>query len=358
MLTRALTRTHTSLSYASKQSFGEQALTATGFLAFHLLHNNLRFFLCSSYKPYSGRYKTYNHFRKTKPGGEAMHHVKVNGTELAYNEEGSGESVIFVHGVFNDLRSWKHQMDAFGSEFRAVAVSCRYHYPNEPIPVDAEYRLEALADDLGAFLRALDLAPAHLIGNSSGAFVCLLLAHKRPELVRSLTLAEPPVLSVLGVSIPPKPIELLKLFVQSPTTTFDVVKFGAKGIGPAQKAFERGNDKKGVQAFTQTVLGQKAAANMTEFMHQQIQDNMGPFRAVIRTGLPHFSATDARHVDVPTLLVAGEHSAPAQQRVMDKLERVIPGTERLDIRDASHLMYEDQPEVFNREVLSFLKNHR
>lgn len=283
-----------------------------------------------------------------------MREVTVNGTSLSYREKGRGIPVVFVHGVFNDLRSWKNQLEAFGQQFRAVALSCRYHHPNKPISDNADYRLKALADDLGTFLQVLDLAPAHLVGNSSGAFICLLLAHKKPELVQSLVLAEPPALSVLGVSIPPKPLELLRLFVKSPATAFDVITFGAKGIGPAEQAFARGDDKEGVQAFTQTVLGREAAAEMTDFMHQQIRDNMGPFKAIIRTGLPHLSATDAGQIEVPTLLVSGKNSAPAQHRVMDRLEQVMPHTERLDIPAASHLMYEDQPEIFNREVRSFL----
>lgn len=287
-----------------------------------------------------------------------MHHIKVNGTDLVYEEKGKGEgegrAVVFVHGIFNDFRSWKNQMDAFGSKYRAITLSCRYHYPNEPIPDGAAYRLEDTADDLGRFLQELDIAPAHLVGSSSGAFVCLLLARKKPELVRSLVLAEPPALSVLGVHIPPGPVELLKQFVRSPATAIDVVKFGAAGIGPAQKAFARGQDEKGVQAFTRTVLGKEAAGNMTEFMRGQIGDNMGPFKALLRTGLPFFSVADAGRIGVPALLVSGEQSAPAQHRVTDRLYGIMPDVERLDIAGASHLMYEDQPEVFNREVLSFL----
>lgn len=63
-----------------------------------------------------------------------MPDVEVNGTRLEYAERGSGEPVVFVHGGFNDPRSWKGQMEAFGSRFRAVAPSCRHFHPNEPVP--------------------------------------------------------------------------------------------------------------------------------------------------------------------------------------------------------------------------------
>jgi len=38
-------------------------------------------------------------------------------------------------------------------------------------------------EDLAVFLRAIDAVPAHLVGNSWGAFICLLTAMRHPELV-------------------------------------------------------------------------------------------------------------------------------------------------------------------------------
>ena len=145
-----------------------------------------------------------------------MPNIEVNGTRLEYTEQGTGQPIVFVHGVLNDLRAWKDQMEVFGSQYRAVALSCRYYYPNAAISDDAALSLDTLVDDLAAFLRALHLAPAHLVGASNGAFACMLLALREPKLVRTLVLAEPPVLPILGVSVPPKPQQILKLLVRSP----------------------------------------------------------------------------------------------------------------------------------------------
>jgi non-heme chloroperoxidase len=287
-----------------------------------------------------------------------MPNIEVSGTRLEYAEQGTGQPIVFVHGVLNDLRSWKDQMEVFGSHYRAVALSCRHHHPNEAIPDDATLPLDTLVEDLAAFLRALDLAPAHLVGASSGGFACLLLAHRKPGLVRTLVLAEPPVLPVLGVSVPPKPHQILKLLVRSPKAAMAVIQFGARGIGPASRAFKRGDDEQGLQIFTTAVLGRKAGANLTQFMRQQIHDNVKPFKARLRAGFPPFSETDARSINVPTLLVTGEDSAPVLHRITDKLQRLMPRVERLDIRNASHLMYEENSQVFNSAVLAFLARHR
>jgi pimeloyl-ACP methyl ester carboxylesterase len=64
-------------------------------------------------------------------------------------------------------------------------------------------------DDLAAFLRAIDAVPAHLVGNSWGAFIALLTAIRHPDLVRTLVLEEAPVMP-LFVSAPPRPPERVR----------------------------------------------------------------------------------------------------------------------------------------------------
>lgn len=92
-------------------------------------------------------------------------------------------------------------------------------------------------------------------------------------------------------------------------------------------------------------------------MRQQVRDNVRPFKARLRAGFPPFSESDARSINVPTLLVTGERSAAVLDRITDRLERSMPRVERVDIRNASHLMYEDNAEAFNGAVLAFLERH-
>lgn len=75
-----------------------------------------------------------------------------------------------------------------------IAYSQRYYYPNENLPIAPGYTTLVDAADLAAFLQALDLDPSHVVGYSSGAFMALAMALEHPELVRTLTLAEPPIL--------------------------------------------------------------------------------------------------------------------------------------------------------------------
>lgn len=104
----------------------------------------------------------------------------VNGTTLDYTEHGDGEPVVFVHGGAADQRVWRHQLEAFGAHHRAIAISCRGSWPNDPPREDETLGLEDHVDDLVAFIRELGSGPVHLVGHSSpGGFGSLLIAHRR-----------------------------------------------------------------------------------------------------------------------------------------------------------------------------------
>jgi pimeloyl-ACP methyl ester carboxylesterase len=283
--------------------------------------------------------------------------IEVRGTRLEYMERGSGEPVVFVHGGLNDVRAWNRQLPAFASTYRTVAYSCRSYHPNEQSPAGATVTLDTHVDDLADVLGTLHLAPAHLIGASNGGLVCLLLARRMPELVRTLVLADPPVLSLLGVSVPPRPTQLVRLLLHDPRTGIAVMWFGATGIGPSIRAFKRGDDRRAVEVFVTAALGRGDAANLPADMQRQIRDNIEPFKAQLRTGFPAFDEDDARRIKAPVLLVNGERGAPVLHRVTDKLERSLPRAERVSIPDTSHLMYADDPEAFNQAVLTFLQRH-
>jgi pimeloyl-ACP methyl ester carboxylesterase len=183
----------------------------------------------------------------------------VNGVDLAYVEQGRGEPVLFVHGGVSDYRAWDQQMNAFGAGFRAIAVSCRGYWPNAKLCPDEPVTLDTFVDDLAQFIRALGTGPVHLVGHSSpGGLGSLRLASQHPELLRTLVLLEPPAFPLLGVNIPPRPAQLIKLLTRHPWAGIGFIKFGAKGIGPAIKAFERGDDAGALRVFMAANTSQAA----------------------------------------------------------------------------------------------------
>jgi pimeloyl-ACP methyl ester carboxylesterase len=280
-----------------------------------------------------------------------------NGTQLAYREEGEGEPVVFVHGSASDLRTWEQQLPAIGRRHRAIAYSRRFARPNRDIEPGADDPMLPHVEDLAAFLRAIGAAPAHLVGNSWGAFICLITAVRRPELVRTLVLEEPPVLS-LFVSTPPRPAELLRLLATRPRTALAILAFGASTVTPAQKAFRTGKDEEALRIFGRGVLGEAAFDRLPEARKQQMRDNLRALRGqLLGTGFPPLADDDLRGIRAPALLVTGERSPAVFLRLTDRLEELLPRAARIAIPGASHAMHEENAAATNEAILDFLGRH-
>ena len=285
-----------------------------------------------------------------------MARVNANGIALEYAELGGGEPLVLVHGSASDCRTWHLQQEALAERFRVVTYSRRYHWPNEPIADGADYAMAEHVADLRAVLHALDAAPAHLVGHSYGAFVCLLLAQRDPSLVHTLVLAEPPVIT-LFVSNTPKPLELLKLLATRPRTAAAIIKLGATGLGPATAAAGRGNMEEAMRLFGTAALGREAYHSLSEARREQVRVNLIPAE-LLGSGFPPLEAERLRGVTTPTLLLTGQSSPQVFHRLADRLEELVPRTERAEIPNASHIMHEDNPSAFSAAVLSFVERHR
>jgi pimeloyl-ACP methyl ester carboxylesterase len=281
----------------------------------------------------------------------------VNGTALAYREKGEGEPVVFVHGSASDLRTWEQQLPAIGRSYRAIAYSRRYARPNEDIDPDADDQMLPHVDDLTRFMEVVGAEPAHLVGHSWGAFICLLTAVRHPQLVRSLVLAEPPVLT-LFTSIPPRPRELLWLLVRRPRTAFAILSFAARAYVPAQKAFRCGDDEEAMQTMAHGLLGRDAYERLPEERKQQARENLNTLRAqVLGAGFPPLGDDDVRGVAAPTLLMTGARSPAYPVRLAGRLQQLLPNAERVEIASASHLMHEENAAAVNQSILGFLARH-
>ena len=288
---------------------------------------------------------------------ESLPTVLVDGATLAYREQGDGEPVVLVHGSASDLRTWERQVPAISESHRVIAYSRRYARPNEDIPPGLDDQMTPHVDDLVAFLRAIDAVPAHLVGHSWGAFICLLTAIRHRQLVRSLVLQEPPVLS-LFTSTPPRPREVLPLLVRRPRTALAILEFGARTIAPARRAFRRGDDDAALETFAHGVLGKDTYERLPDERWQQARENLNTLRAqLLGAGFPPLSEDDVRGVRVPTLLMTGDRSPAFLLRLTERLEALLPNAERIEIADASHAMQEEKPSAVNAAILGFLARH-
>ena len=63
------------------------------------------------------------------------HTTTDDGVKLFYEEEGEGETLVFVHEFAGDYRSWEPQIRFFSRRYRCVVYNAR-GYPPSDVPED------------------------------------------------------------------------------------------------------------------------------------------------------------------------------------------------------------------------------
>lgn len=112
---------------------------------------------------------------------------------LGYDVAGTGDpSMLFLHGWCGDRSFYAPQFDHFSTAHRVVTVDLPGHGESPP-PI--EYTIDALASEVVALARRLDLTRSVVVGHSIGAMVALALTEQAPELVRAVVMTDPPPLS-------------------------------------------------------------------------------------------------------------------------------------------------------------------
>lgn len=270
--------------------------------------------------------------------------IRVNGVALNYIERGKGTPVVFVHGTLEDYRSWDGQIEAFSKNYRVISLSRRYHYPNAWTKDSTDFSVANHARDLAAFLKALKLPPVHLVGHSYGAFISFLVARDHPELIRSLTLAEPPMIPLLKTS--PEGDSILNSFVTN-------------CLMPSGEAFKNGKNEEGVRRFIDGVMGDSSYEKLPQSARRSMMDNARELKGETssRDIFPPVTCADVQMVKAPTLLLGGEQSPHMFAVINSMIDQCLTNKERAVIPAASHGFQFQNPQAFNASVLAFIAKH-
>ena len=97
----------------------------------------------------------------------------VNGIRLWYEQYGEGRPLVLLHGNGEDHSIFDEAMEVLGERFTCFALDSRGHGNSDPVD---QLHYSDMADDLLAFLSALDLRDVVLCGYSDGGIVALLAA--------------------------------------------------------------------------------------------------------------------------------------------------------------------------------------
>lgn len=274
-----------------------------------------------------------------------------NDIGLSYIEAGSGTPVIFIHGTLGDLYMWTSFVNSFGKNYHAIAYSRRYNYPNtNPLKKNANHSTAVEARDLAAFITKLKLPKAHIVGYSYGGYTALHLAVDHPELVRTLVLAEPPLMPWLSdmSENQDKGRQMLKL----QKTQF---------IQPARDALAKDDEEGAIQIFIDYVVQDGAFDALPKSNKDGLIRNAREFVAEVTS--KNLFAPLSRHrvasLTVPILMISGENSIGPLRLTDEELEKTLPAStsRRVVIPNATHAMWYENPTACTEVLSTFMRAH-
>lgn len=271
-----------------------------------------------------------------------MPFITVNDTELYYELSGDGTvPLALVHGSWGDHTNWNPVVDGLGRSFRVLAYDRRGHSQSARPRTQGSLHEDAV--DLAALLDALDLGPAHIVGNSGGAAVGLWLAAERPEMVRTLVAHEPPLFGLLADD--PSLAPMMRVIDERFTNVFRLLRAG--------------NFRNAARHFIDTVaFGPGAWDKLAPASQDTLVNNAPTFLDELQD--PKIAIVDLEGLarfDRPTLLTRGEHSPGFFTAVVAKLSEAMPAAEELVFTGAAHVPHVSHAAEFVETIARFIRRH-
>lgn len=110
--------------------------------------------------------------------------IKINDIMVNYYEEGEGYPLIMIHGNLESGEYFEHQVAYFKDQYRCICPDSRAQGKTER--GTAPMTIRQLVDDLIAFMDALEIEKANILGFSDGANIGMIMAMKYPERINKL----------------------------------------------------------------------------------------------------------------------------------------------------------------------------
>jgi len=254
--------------------------------------------------------------------------AKSGDLNIAYVDAGSGDPIIFLHGVGATKKCWAMQVHLLSRKFRCIALDYR-GYGDSDIPPPGTISRESFAHDVAAVMDAAGIDKAVLCGNSLGGVVALEFYKQFPKRVRSLVLVD----------------------------SFAYYPGGAESIPDRLKTL----DELGIEKFAETRSTALFAPDAPPWLVEAARADLASIPLdVYKASTSVTWSGDYRQmlpkVGVRALVVWGEHDTKIAPRELSKeLALTIPAASDLAvIRGAGHIPQMEAPLVFNLVLADFL----
>lgn len=257
-----------------------------------------------------------------------------NKDQLFYEQAGTGETILFIHGTQEDYRVFMPQLDLLKDEYKVISYSRRYNYPKaNKYQEGIAFSPETEAQDLETLLKSLKVNAVHIVGHSFGGLVAMEYTHKNPDKVQSLTLSEPPLLRLSGCE-----------------QWYQTAQKGL--IENVGAAFKTNDTTQVMKAIFEFFVGVDIQDRVPPEVLQSLKANLSEVKALVNSDNPFPDlSTDFQ---TPVMLITTANTMPILKCTNEALVRKMPNAKHIHLPDASHEMWMTHPEILSTHLKAFI----
>lgn len=277
------------------------------------------------------------------PPTRSFVHVTPDGRpafDLAYERRGSGEPVVFIHGIGHHWQAWEPVLSVLSASCEVIAIDLPGFGASPALPEGVSYELDSVIPLLGAAIEKLELERPHVVGNSLGGLLALQLAlHGH---ARSVT-----ALSPAGFWSQAERRYAYAVLMG--------MRAGAKGI-PDGLLQRIARSAAGRAALTSTIYARPGRRSPEAVVAEtrSMREASG-FAPTLKVGRSPDVIFRQDIPDVPVTIGWGEKDRLLLRRQAARAKKAIPGARVVPLPGCGHVPMNDDPALVSRLVLETVK---
>ena len=248
--------------------------------------------------------------------------IKQSG-KFKYVEEGTGEPLILLHGLFGALSNFKDLVDHFKETHRVIIPMLPLYELTLPNTTVA-----GLAKHVQKFIEAQELTDVHLLGNSLGGHIGLVYALKSQKKVKTITL----------------------------TGSSGLFENGMGETYPKRGDYEYIKKKTELTFYDPNV----ASKELVDEVYSIVNNRLKALKIIslARSAIKHNLGDELKDITVPTCLIWGKNDTITPPMVAEEFQKLIPNSEVHWIDKCGHAPMMEVPAEFNRILDGFLERNK
>lgn len=249
-----------------------------------------------------------------------------------YEIAGTGETLVFVHGLGSSAQDWEYQLPVFKEHFQVITYDVRGHGQTEK--TKPPYSVPLFAKDLAALLRELGIEKAHIVGVSMGGWVAFQFGVDYPEMTHSLT--------------------IVNSWADMRLKTFD----NWRNYFQRAVFFRFFSMRKIGEVLSEKLFIKPEQAYLRErFVESWSKNHKPSYMAAFHAGIGWTVHDKLTEIITPVLVVAADEDyAPIS--IKETYTKELPDARLVVIEDSRHATPAERPEAFNQVLLAFLQEVR